>query len=118
MTSESVAPLAFDPDALRRKYREERDKRLRTEGNQQYIEIKDQFGHYLGKTGLPFALQPAHVIDMGQPAVGIGIVGPHHRLGGWIGAELRKLAENPELGQAGPGSTTARAMTMRPCNGL
>lgn len=47
MSNEAVAPLAFDPDALRRKYREERDKRLRAEGNQQYIEIKDQFGHYL-----------------------------------------------------------------------
>ncbi len=47
MSSEATAPLAFDPDALRRKYREERDKRLRAEGNQQYIEIKEQFGHYL-----------------------------------------------------------------------
>ncbi len=47
MSSEATAPLAFDPEALRRKYQEERDKRLRAEGNQQYIEIKDQFGHYL-----------------------------------------------------------------------
>ena len=47
MSTEAPAPLAFDPDALCHKYREERDKRLRAEGNQQYIEIKDQFGHYL-----------------------------------------------------------------------
>ena len=47
MSNETTAALAFDPEALRRKYREERDKRLRAEGNQQYIEIKDQFGHYL-----------------------------------------------------------------------
>lgn len=47
MSTEAAAPLAFDPEALRRKYREERDKRLRAEGNQQYIEIKDHFGHYL-----------------------------------------------------------------------
>jgi len=47
MSNDAVAPLAFDPEALRRKYQEERDKRLRAEGNQQYIEIKDQFGHYL-----------------------------------------------------------------------
>ncbi len=47
MSNDAAAPLAFDPEALRRKYREERDKRLRAEGNQQYIEIKDQFGHYL-----------------------------------------------------------------------
>jgi len=39
--------LPFDPDALRRKYREERDKRLRADGNAQYIEVKDEFAHYL-----------------------------------------------------------------------
>lgn len=41
------ATPAFDPEALRRKYREERDKRLRGDGNAQYIELKDEFGHYL-----------------------------------------------------------------------
>ena len=29
----------FDPDFLRKKYREERDKRLREDGNDQYIEV-------------------------------------------------------------------------------
>ena len=39
--------LGFDADALREKYRKERDKRLRAEGNEQYIEIKDTYAHYL-----------------------------------------------------------------------
>ncbi len=39
--------LAFDPDALRDKYRAERDRRLRADGNAQYVEIKDKFVHYL-----------------------------------------------------------------------
>jgi cyclohexanone monooxygenase len=39
--------LGFDPDALKQKYLAERDKRLRTEGNEQYVEIKGQFAHYL-----------------------------------------------------------------------
>jgi cyclohexanone monooxygenase len=39
--------LDFDPDALRDKYRAERDKRLREEGNDQYVEVKGQFAHYL-----------------------------------------------------------------------
>ena len=39
--------LGFDPDALRDKYRAERDKRLRTEGNEQYIEVKDAFAHFV-----------------------------------------------------------------------
>ncbi len=39
--------LGFDPAALRAKYRAERDKRLREDGNEQYVEIKDTFAHYL-----------------------------------------------------------------------
>ena len=37
----------FDPDALREKYRAERDKRLRADGNQQYIEVKGEFARYV-----------------------------------------------------------------------
>ena len=36
----------FDPDALREKYRRERDKRIRPDGNEQYVEIAGQFAHY------------------------------------------------------------------------
>jgi cyclohexanone monooxygenase len=43
----SPPPLAFDPDALRARYREERDKRLRPDGNAQYVEVKGGFAHYL-----------------------------------------------------------------------
>jgi len=39
--------LGFDPDALRRKYREERDKRIRSDGNDQYIEVKGDFSNYV-----------------------------------------------------------------------
>jgi cyclohexanone monooxygenase len=39
--------LGFDPKALKAKYRAERDKRIRQDGNEQYIEIKGQFAHYL-----------------------------------------------------------------------
>jgi cyclohexanone monooxygenase len=37
----------IDKDALRRKYAEERDKRLRPDGNEQYLQLKDQLAHYL-----------------------------------------------------------------------
>jgi cyclohexanone monooxygenase len=37
----------FDPDQLRDKYRAERDKRLRTDGNDQYQMIAGDFAHYL-----------------------------------------------------------------------
>jgi len=39
--------LGFDPDALREKYRAERDRRLRADGSQQYVEIAGAFAHYL-----------------------------------------------------------------------
>ena len=39
--------LDFDPNALRDKYREERDKRLREDGNDQYIEVTGDFSHYV-----------------------------------------------------------------------
>jgi cyclohexanone monooxygenase len=38
---------SFDPDALREKYRQERDKRLRADGNDQYVEVVDQFAHFI-----------------------------------------------------------------------
>ena len=38
---------SFDPDLLRDRYRHERDKRLRSDGNEQYVEIAGQFAHYL-----------------------------------------------------------------------
>ena len=46
--TESPAAPAFDPDALRAKYRAERDKRLRADGNEQYVEVVGDFARYLG----------------------------------------------------------------------
>jgi len=39
--------LDFDPDDLRAKYRQERDKRVRSDGNAQYVEVTGKFAHYL-----------------------------------------------------------------------
>jgi cation diffusion facilitator CzcD-associated flavoprotein CzcO len=48
-TSETAGTTAppFDPDGLRARYREERDKRLRADGNEQYIEMTGRYGHFL-----------------------------------------------------------------------
>ncbi len=43
---EQGAP-GFDPATLRAKYREERDKRIRADANDQYIEVKGEYAHYL-----------------------------------------------------------------------
>jgi cyclohexanone monooxygenase len=47
-TPADAAPgLPFDPGALRERYRRERDKRLRADGNDQYVEVKGRFAHFL-----------------------------------------------------------------------
>src|SRR5450755_4652894 len=48
-TLEAKAPadLGFDPEALKAKYRAERDRRLREDANEQYVEIKGSYAHYL-----------------------------------------------------------------------
>ena len=38
--------LDFDPEALRAKYRQERDRRLREDGENQYVEAASEFAHY------------------------------------------------------------------------
>ena len=39
--------LGFDPDALAEKYLQERDKRLREDGNDQYLEVKGEFSYFV-----------------------------------------------------------------------
>jgi cation diffusion facilitator CzcD-associated flavoprotein CzcO len=46
-TSNGQQEFDFDPEALRAKYREERDKRLRPDGNEQYVEVKGDFSRYV-----------------------------------------------------------------------
>jgi len=41
-----LGAIDFDPEALHEKYLAERDKRLRDDGNAQYIEVKAQFARY------------------------------------------------------------------------
>ena len=45
--SNGAQEFDFDPDTLRAKYREERDKRIRTDGNEQYVEVKGDFSRYI-----------------------------------------------------------------------
>jgi cation diffusion facilitator CzcD-associated flavoprotein CzcO len=42
-----VGEIDFDPDALHEKYLAERDKRLREDGNGQYVEVKAEFSRYV-----------------------------------------------------------------------
>ena len=45
--TDSNTDLGFNPDALRDRYRAERDKRVRRDGNEQYVEVTGKFAHFL-----------------------------------------------------------------------
>ena len=45
--AEQIEQIAIDKDAIRARYRAERDKRLRSDGNEQYVRIAGVFDHYL-----------------------------------------------------------------------
>ena len=53
--------LNFDPDALRAKYRAERDKRLRQDGNEQYQEVTGDFSHYIDDPYVEQGLSLIHI---------------------------------------------------------
>jgi cyclohexanone monooxygenase len=57
-TTEHAEP-AFDPDELRERYRAERDKRIRADGNDQYREVVGEFAHYVDDPYVePFHREP------------------------------------------------------------
>jgi cyclohexanone monooxygenase len=47
MPLDTAETLDFDPDALRARYLAERDKRLRPDANDQYVEVAGDFSHYV-----------------------------------------------------------------------
>jgi cyclohexanone monooxygenase len=75
--SESVgnSVAKIDKDFLKRKYREERDKRLRSEGNGQYVEIKDQLAHYLEDPYVPITSRDPVMDHVTFTFVGGGFAG-------------------------------------------
>ena len=51
--------ISFDPEALLAKYRAERDKRIRPDGNEQYQQPKGDFSHFLDDPYVePFTREP------------------------------------------------------------
>ncbi|MDB5417508.1 MAG: putative monooxygenase [Phenylobacterium sp.] len=77
--------LGFDPDALREKYRAERDKRLRADANAQYVEVAGQFAHYLDDPYIEPGFTRAPLTDEVEVAVIGGGFG-----GLLVGARLRE----------------------------
>ncbi|MEZ5599368.1 MAG: NAD(P)/FAD-dependent oxidoreductase [Pseudomonadales bacterium] len=61
--------LGFDPDALREKYRIERDKRLRADGNAQYQNITGDFSHYIDDPYVSAPIQRAPITDLTEVVI-------------------------------------------------
>jgi len=64
--------LDFDPDALRERYRRERDKRLRSDGEAQYIELAGRFARYQDED--PYA-DPSFTREPLNDEVEVAIIG-------------------------------------------
>jgi cyclohexanone monooxygenase len=67
------APM--DVEALRRRYREERDKRIRPDGNDQYLRLADEFAHYRDDPHTPWTERPPHTDHRTVVCVGGGFAG-------------------------------------------
>jgi cation diffusion facilitator CzcD-associated flavoprotein CzcO len=78
--------LGFDPEALRERYRKEREKRLRPDGNDQYLEVKGEFSHFVDD---PY-VEPGHTREPLTDEVDVALIGGG--FGGLLaGARLRQL---------------------------
>jgi len=81
-----VINKSFDPAALRTKYREERDKRIRPEGIAQYVEPKGRFAHFVDDPYVAPGFTRAPLRD----EVDVALIGAG--FGGLLaGARLRQL---------------------------
>ena len=61
--------IGFDPDALRLKYKAERDKRVRTDGNDQYQEVVGDFAYFVDDPYIDTTLQRGPVEDEIEVAI-------------------------------------------------
>ena len=67
--------LHIDKEKLRRKYLEERNKRLRADGNDQYVQVKDQLAHYLDDPYMPVTPREPKTDHVSFAFIGGGFAG-------------------------------------------
>ena len=100
-SNSTAAPLNFDPDALREKYRFERDKRLKPEGNAQYHSIDGEFSNYVDDpyvTGIPVRAPLNDEVDVVIIGGGFGgLISAARLLEGGIG-NIRIIEKGGDFG--------------------
>ena len=72
---EHVELTADDRAALRRRYREERDKRVRPDGNEQYLEPSGRFAHFLDDPYVPRVERESLFDEVTVAIIGGGFAG-------------------------------------------
>ena len=70
-----MATLTFNPDALRDKYRQEREKRLRPDGNDQYLEVTGRLAHFVDDPYTAVAARPRLTDQVDVVVIGAGFGG-------------------------------------------
>ncbi|HVV36628.1 MAG TPA: NAD(P)/FAD-dependent oxidoreductase [Acidimicrobiales bacterium] len=96
-------PAELDRDALRAKYRAERDKRIRADGNAQYIEVTGAFSHYVDDpyVDAPLARESLHdeveVLVIGGGFGGL-LAGARLREAGVDAGEIRIVEKGGDFG--------------------
>ena len=67
--------MAIDTEFLRRKYKEERDKRIRNDGNDQYLEITNRYAHFEDDPYTPVVEREPVLRDAEVVIIGGGFAG-------------------------------------------
>ncbi|MFT5204601.1 MAG: cation diffusion facilitator CzcD-associated flavoprotein CzcO, partial [Candidatus Aldehydirespiratoraceae bacterium] len=62
-TESPLDDLGFDPDALNQRYRQERDKRIRSDGNEQYVEVIGDFARYVDDPYIDAPIERESITD-------------------------------------------------------
>jgi cation diffusion facilitator CzcD-associated flavoprotein CzcO len=75
VTTLEAVDRSIDKEALRRKYREERDKRLRPDGNAQYLRLEGRLAHYLDDPYTPLAPRAGRTDHVTFAFIGGGFAG-------------------------------------------
>src|SRR2546430_16046014 len=99
---------SIDTEALRRKYAEERDKRLRPDGNDQYLRLSGELAHYLDDPYTPRTERAAITDHRTVLCVGGGVAG----LG--AAARLREAGVDVRIIEKGGGFGGDRVLEREP----
>ena len=67
--------LDFDPDALRERYRRERARRIRPDGNEQYVEVSGSFAHFVDDPYVAPVARPPKSDEVDVAIIGGGFGG-------------------------------------------